>query len=829
MVETAEKLTYRLVFDGRLVPGRNAAQVEAEFTQRFSEKTAKTIFSGKSVTLGRDLDRDDAQKKQRRYEQLGIVVQMVPSAPVAAELSLVDAPAPKTAQPQTTSAPPVDEPPKAEFGVLPDRSKPAPKKTRQADVYSKAELAEAFKDAAEIPPASRSYLAKLIPVTAMMLLLPVIYVAITLLSGAGVIWVAVEGYLWAIDKPGYLRLVGFAAALLGMILLTLFLLRPLFARVGQGPQPVRLEPMREPLLFDLVDRITDAIGAPMPDEILVDSQANASAHLTHGPFSNSLTLTIGMPLIYGLSLQSLTGVLAHEFGHFTQRAGMRSSAIVHYINFWFYRQVHERDSWDRFVDDWGESENPVLSLAALLASLGSFVVRLLLHLLSMLAALFSFSLSREMEFDADRYEISLVGSDAYQKTAEAMRMLAAGHQVAVTDLSLAFDSDKKIDDLPRLAAMKAAAFSDKDRRSIMAQVEEVNTSVFDTHPCDKERIRKAVEANAEPRFVHNGPAEKLLRERDRLSKLVTLQWYRSFGIDVSPGDLLPLSEFASETELLKSADDAIRAYFRDLDVTPEYLPLLTQGALDKFDDARLATAIDEIKEKLRADKVDFMCHRKRMNEDIEYQVYYRQALFWRRAGFEIDVNAYPLPLTTDDVTEISATLARYKASESEARAALRRCVELQGQRLSLGLELARRRGEADADEVEKLRRAYSAIAAAENDMTRFSDCGERVDLLLQILEALPDEQKYLRQMRSDTSTIEQLHRRLRSSLGGVADPFSPGKPLADVLPPEYDGPSERDPVATLDDAARVMRSLGRTSGKLLGRMAEIAHAAESSR
>ena len=54
------------------------------------------------------------------------------------------------------------------------------------------------------------------------------------------------------------------------------------------------------MLFELVDRITDVVGSPMPHEILVDSVVNASARLTHGAFSKGLTLTIGMPLIYGL-------------------------------------------------------------------------------------------------------------------------------------------------------------------------------------------------------------------------------------------------------------------------------------------------------------------------------------------------------------------------------------------------------------------------------------------------------------------------------------------------------------------------------------------------
>lgn len=816
--------TFRLVFNGRLVPGRNAADVEADFEQRFGAATAQAIFSGGPVTVNRNLSREDAQRKQRVFEKLGIIVQLVPTASETVELSLADEPAKPAAPPEAEArAESRDEAPKeSEIGVMPDRS--TPRRTRKAatNVYSQAEIADAFKDTMEIPPGSGNYLSRLIPVTALMLLLPLVYLGITLLSGAGTLWIAVEGLSWIGDRPSFLRLVGVAASVLGMLLLTVFLLRPLIARIDGGPQPVRLDPAREPLLFDLVDRVTDAVGAPMPDEILLDSDANASARLTRGAFSKGLTLTIGMPLLYGLDMQSLTGVLAHEFGHFTQRVGMRSSALVHQVNYWFFRQAHERDRWDRFVDEWGESENLVLSLAAILAQLGSIAVRLILHLLSTLASVFSFSLSRQMEYDADRYEIGLVGSAAYEKTATMMRFLGTGHQIAVNDLSMAFDSDKKVDNLPRLAAMKVAAFSDKERQDILAQIEEVNPSVFDSHPSDKERIRKAVEANMPARFVHTGPAEKLLREPDRLGRLVTLQWYRSFGVNVAPNDLTPIEEFTSETDLLGSAEESIRLYFGDLDGGPQHLPLLMSAPLARLDDEKLRAALEQATEDLRQRKNDFLLLRKRMDEDIEYQAYYRQALFWRRAGFDIDLNAYRLPLTTDVVPEITAKLAEYKTSENEARAGFRRCIELQGQRLSIGLELAVRRARAKPADVERLRRAYTAIASVEDDNARLQECGERIDLLLQVLDALPDDAKYTRQVEAESTSIKDLQRRIRGALGSVPDPFIENTPLVNVLPDAYDGPGERQVVSALDDAARIIRSLGRTSYKILGRMATIA-------
>jgi hypothetical protein len=52
---------------------------------------------------------------------------------------------------------------------------------------------------------------------------------------------------------------------------------------------------------------------------------------------NDLVLTIGLPLVAGFNLREFAGVLAHEFGHFSQGVGMRISYVIRSISFWFTR------------------------------------------------------------------------------------------------------------------------------------------------------------------------------------------------------------------------------------------------------------------------------------------------------------------------------------------------------------------------------------------------------------------------------------------------------------------------------------------------------------
>ena len=97
-----------------------------------------------------------------------------------------------------------------------------------------------------------------------------------------------------------------------------------------------------------MDGVCSSVGAPTPSRIEVDCEVNASARLASGPLtpSRDLVLTIGLPLVTGLDLKQFAGVLAHEFGHFSQGAGMRLSYLIRSINMWFARVVYERDEWD---------------------------------------------------------------------------------------------------------------------------------------------------------------------------------------------------------------------------------------------------------------------------------------------------------------------------------------------------------------------------------------------------------------------------------------------------------------------------------------------------
>jgi Zn-dependent protease with chaperone function len=390
-----------------------------------------------------------------------------------------------------------------------------------------ARSAPRFLDALQtkIEPVSLSlpYRAALGIVACAMVLLPLMYLTLVGLVSWGVVWYVMKGWPFLAS----LSLGVFHVLLLGTppivgVTVVLFLIKPLFFREKRHSDEVRLDPAEEDVLFDFVRRTASAVGAPEPQEIRLDNRVNASASFRRGMlslFSDDLVLTLGMPLAAGLTLQQLAGVLAHEFGHFGQRAGMRLSYVIRSVNHWFARVVYARD---RFDDDLEHSLEQSDSLQVqVTASIASFCVRMsreILKKLMYLGNVISSSLLRQMEYDADRYAVRLVGRNVHASILRDIFLLSHVYQISLSAVLNRYRQGTLTDSLATL--MQA------NRRQLACRLDEAyrehlaggRTHLFDTHPTDSERIAKGLSGPVEGVFASDLPASVLFRDFARLER-----------------------------------------------------------------------------------------------------------------------------------------------------------------------------------------------------------------------------------------------------------------------------------------------------------------------
>lgn len=445
-------------------------------------------------------------------------------------------------------------------------------------------LDSAFEGPIQRPWTSPFYLLATFVVALAMVLLPAIYVGLIGLVGYGVYYHATQD-LWILAGSGGAkgRFFVYVAPIIGGITAMFFMIKPLLARPARREHAVTLVEAGEPLLFQFVERVCRLVGARKPSRIEVDCQANAAAALRdgwRGFFTGELTLLIGTPLAAGLTAQEFAGVLAHEFGHFTQSVAMRLTYLIRQISYWFRRVVYERDAWDVQLEEAAESSGGWLSLLVHLARLLVWLSRRILWVLMMIGDLLSCALMRQMEYNADRYEIRLAGTDAFERTSLKINLLGVSANAAHHTLAAGWQDRKLPDNLPELALITLEDMPAEVRRSIEAGQTEGKTGLLHTHPCDAARIARARREQAPGVFHSSAPASSLFRDFDLLARETTFDYYRQLmGPNIGRDWLVATDRFRQRREQSAANCSAAQRYYKNGLITVRPLKINRQSKL----------------------------------------------------------------------------------------------------------------------------------------------------------------------------------------------------------------------------------------------------------
>lgn len=376
-------------------------------------------------------------------------------------------------------------------------------------------------------------------------------------------------------------------------IMILFMIKPIFARSSDVSRRRSVTPKSDPLLFAFVSRLCEVVGAPMPKRIDIDCNVNASASFRRGILSifsaNDLVLTIGLPLIAGLNLRQFAGILAHEFGHFSQGAGMRLTYIIRTISTWFVRVVYERDQWDQSLEMWAAGSNFWVGIVMHTARLCVWLSRRVLWILMVCGHAVSGLLLRQMEYDADRQEARLAGSDSFAITSRRLILLNAAMNGALSDIGFFYQEGRLADNLPKLVMINLSKMPREVSEMIERRFSEEKTGLFDTHPCYNDRVENAKRENAPGTFLIEQPATVLFGDFEKLSRAVTWDYYHAiFGPDFQPSKMHPLDDLLLRRKQEDISGESIERFF--IGSFPIIRPLPLPTFLDEVEDTRQAVA-----------------------------------------------------------------------------------------------------------------------------------------------------------------------------------------------------------------------------------------------
>jgi Zn-dependent protease with chaperone function len=453
-----------------------------------------------------------------------------------------------------------------------------------------------------------SYQLGLVVVAAGMVLLPVTYVALIVALGYGVWYYAVHspGAIFE-NAGGFWGAILYVAPIFAGTTGLLFMIKPIFARPPKPPPPLTLISEEQPLLHGFVQRLCRSLGVPVPCEIRVDMRVNASAGFRRGVRSmlgTDLVLTLGLPFVAGLNVAQLSGILAHEFGHFSQATAMRFSYLISSVNRWFARVVYERDAWDEKLANASRKTRSGYVQAILV--LGIFFVwlsRRVLWVLMYAGHVMSAYLSRQMEYNADKHQLQVVGSSGFRPTYLRMGVLDLAGQAASAQVNDLMSEGRLANDFPALTQVHATRIerTDEVRLQITREMLEGRTKLFDTHPSGGDRVRHAEQLRIEPRMKCSQPARNLFHDFRALSQRATASFYEAhLGDRAATFAMMSTEDAAANLATAEqSARAAARVLFGGTVVGFGITPILSDPVAPESVEAGIA-ALKEAREKSRA-------------------------------------------------------------------------------------------------------------------------------------------------------------------------------------------------------------------------------------
>lgn len=333
------------------------------------------------------------------------------------------------------------------------------------------------------------------------------------------------------------------------------------SRRPPAPDRIEITAEEEPLLFAFVHRIADEAQAPRPHKVFVAPDVNAAVFyepsLVNLLVPSQKNLLIGLGLVNVLSLSEFKAVLAHEFGHFAQRA-MAVGRWVYVAQQVAGRIIARRDVVDRLLLGVSYVDIRIAWIGWILRLL-VWAIRALTETFFRLVIIAERALSREMELQADRVSVSLAGSDALVHGLFRLRSADAAWDQAVAAARTQLGEGRRVPDLYALQSQALVEmrriFGDDTFGDVPPIPEDASAHrifnpslaqppvMWSTHPAShvRERHAKAVYVEAEEDARSSWA---LFADPQRMRERSTVRELQTWG-----GPL--------ETTLL-SADDALR-------------------------------------------------------------------------------------------------------------------------------------------------------------------------------------------------------------------------------------------------------------------------------
>lgn len=284
-------------------------------------------------------------------------------------------------------------------------------------------------------------------------------------------------------------------AIVGVFLFVV--IRSLWVSVAP-PTGIKVSSDDVPELFTIIDHLSQKLNSPKFNHVLITDDFNAA--VVQRPRLGILGwyesyLMIGLPLMQSLTVEQLTAVLAHEFGHLSKNHGRTAN--------WIYRQ---RIRWAQLFTEIEQKASHV-----------DIIFRPFLKRFVPYFVAYSFPIARANEYEADRTSAELTSPEIVAETLSTVNVI--GLYLEENYWPKIFNqadtlSHPNVSPYTGYVKQLSDDIAKENTHQWLNDSLRMQTNFEDTHPSLSDRL-KSIGQTAKVRYALNGQAADLLLGKKR--------------------------------------------------------------------------------------------------------------------------------------------------------------------------------------------------------------------------------------------------------------------------------------------------------------------------
>jgi Zn-dependent protease with chaperone function len=371
------------------------------------------------------------------------------------------------------------------------------------------------------------------------LLFILIYVIILILAIGLAVFCVYAAFMLVISAHFSVITIGFGVGLASLgILVLIFLIKFMFkSNKTDRSHLVEITRKDEPKLFKMIDKLVLEVGTSFPKKVYLSADVNAGVFYDSSFWSMILpiqkNLHIGLGLVNSITKDELRAILAHEFGHFSQRT-MKVGSYVYNVNQVIYNMLYDNDGYHEGVKEWAQSSGYVYIFVLIAVKINEAIQWILKQLYNIVNVAYM-SLSREMEFHADEIAAHITGYPPMKDALLRMNLADHAYNSALNYYNEKINLNQKCENIYRDQAFIIHFLAKEDNISFkndlpmitMDDMSRFNKSKlvikdqWASHPSTEERIERLEAGNIIMQHLDNTPANEIFTDIASTQKRIT--------------------------------------------------------------------------------------------------------------------------------------------------------------------------------------------------------------------------------------------------------------------------------------------------------------------